>query len=401
MKSTRASLPAAAIATATLILLTPSGSAIASQAATIHETFRLFGTITVNPIPGVPTPIDTLVMIDPHSGDQTLIGAVGSAIGVHQMDADPATGLLFGTDYFSKPGVIYKIDPATGVASIAAILPVRVDGVAFAPDGTLFGVDATNQIAGHVLGTIDLKQQTFRPIMTLQSGVAVRSIDFSPAGLLHAISIEAPSQQQSLIVIDVRNRAVLSRTPLSSLAVADLDYASDGFIYHSNSSFALFRMDPVSGVQSIVGFGDLGGGGGLASIETQERPIHVEIDVKPGTSRNSINPCSGGVVPVAILSSSSFDAATVDRATVTLGGAGVRVKRQNRQAGSLRDIDGDGDLDLVVHVRTVHIGLQYGDAAVMLTGTTVDGAQIEGTDTVHLVGLRRATRGHPRGSCQK
>jgi len=46
--------------------------------------------------------------------------------------------------------------------------------------------------------------------------------------------------------------------------------------------------------------------------------IPVEIDIKPGSFPNSISLGSNGTVPVAILSSSSLDAATIGPSTVAL-----------------------------------------------------------------------------------
>jgi len=53
--------------------------------------------------------------------------------------------------------------------------------------------------------------------------------------------------------------------------------------------------------------------------------IRVAIDIKPGSDPNSINLSSAGVVPVAILSSATFDATQVDPASVTLAGARVKL----------------------------------------------------------------------------
>src|SRR6266571_3983905 len=54
--------------------------------------------------------------------------------------------------------------------------------------------------------------------------------------------------------------------------------------------------------------------------------ITVAIDIKPGTTVNTINLGSGGNVPVAILSSDRFDATAVDARSVRLAGAGVALK---------------------------------------------------------------------------
>lgn len=53
--------------------------------------------------------------------------------------------------------------------------------------------------------------------------------------------------------------------------------------------------------------------------------ITAAIDIKPGTYPNAINLGSNGAIPVAILSSADFDAATVNVATVTLASAPVKI----------------------------------------------------------------------------
>jgi hypothetical protein len=49
--------------------------------------------------------------------------------------------------------------------------------------------------------------------------------------------------------------------------------------------------------------------------------VCVSIDIKPGSYPNSINLCSHGVVPVAILSGDGFDATTIDPTSVMFAGA--------------------------------------------------------------------------------
>jgi hypothetical protein len=50
-----------------------------------------------------------------------------------------------------------------------------------APQFYLFG----NFITGNILGTINVKTQTFSPVMTIERGVTVASIDFASDGLPH------------------------------------------------------------------------------------------------------------------------------------------------------------------------------------------------------------------------
>jgi hypothetical protein len=114
--------------------------------------------------------------------------------------------------------------------------------------------------------------------------------------------------------------------------------------------------------------------------------IPVEVDIKPGPERNTIKLRSKGNVPVAILSTESFDAATVDPTTVTLAGAGLKVKGKGKGEPMyrLKDVNGDGRLDLVVHVRTQALELTGADESAELAGRTYAGVPIFGTDSVRV-----------------
>ena len=122
----------------------------------------------------------------------------------------------------------------------------------------------------------------------------------------------------------------------------------------------------------------------LALSGTAKAAIEVEIDIKPGSYPNSINPNAGGVIPVAILTTDIFDASTVDPQTVELEGAGARSKGKSGRYGSMEDVDGDGDLDLVVQIEN-DIDWDTDATEATLTGETYDGIHIQGTDTVNIV----------------
>ncbi len=120
-----------------------------------------------------------------------------------------------------------------------------------------------------------------------------------------------------------------------------------------------------------------------ASINFVVVDVEVEIDIKPGSDPNSINLGSKGLIPVAILGSESFDAATVNPSTVELAGATVRVKGKSGNAGSLEDVNGDGYLDLVVQVYTIEFA--PGDGTADLFGQTSGGLLIHGSDLIRIV----------------
>lgn len=114
-------------------------------------------------------------------------------------------------------------------------------------------------------------------------------------------------------------------------------------------------------------------------------PVAVPIDIKPGSFPNSINLGSGGNVPVAILSTLTFDATTVDPTSVTLAGGAVRLRRNGTPMASFQDVNGDGLQDLVVHVSTQALQLSQTDTQAGLNGITFGGVLITGTDTIMVV----------------
>ncbi len=111
----------------------------------------------------------------------------------------------------------------------------------------------------------------------------------------------------------------------------------------------------------------------------------MTIDIKPNSSPNTINLGSGGVVPVAILSSATFDATTVDPLTVTLASAPVKLKGNGTPQVQVQDVNGDGRLDLVIHIQTEALQLSANDTLAVLEGETFGGAAIVGTDLVRIV----------------
>lgn len=122
-------------------------------------------------------------------------------------------------------------------------------------------------------------------------------------------------------------------------------------------------------------------------MATPETEIAVSVDIKPVEFPNSINPKSKGVIPIAILTTDTFDAITVDALSVKFGPNGTT---EAHRQGHPEDVDGDGDSDLVLHFKTQATGIQCGDTSASLTGKTTGGQDIEGSDSIQTVGCKQA-----------
>ncbi|MCK4564858.1 MAG: hypothetical protein KAU94_09310 [Verrucomicrobia bacterium] len=93
--------------------------------------------------------------------------------------------------------------------------------------------------------------------------------------------------------------------------------------------------------------------------------IAVEIDIKPGSKSNSINLKSRGLLPVAILTTKTFDAASVNPSSLQFADA----KPERRM---LHDVDADGDVDLLLQFKRQKLNLTADSTKAFLTGQTRD-----------------------------
>ena len=121
-----------------------------------------------------------------------------------------------------------------------------------------------------------------------------------------------------------------------------------------------------------------------APVSAQAMGIY--IDIKPGSDPNALNVKSKGVLPVAILTTDTFDASTVDPETMELCYTDGCV---NPLRWALEDVDGDGDIDMVLKFKTQEIVAQNlstldpGDVATLeLEGEDTDEHPIRGFDNV-------------------
>jgi len=164
------------------------------------------------------------------------------------------------------------------------------------------------------------------------------------------------------------------------------DYIIQVLPEFSASSTATYTLDFLAGDQSLILAKDAlisqipAQGYGVARSSAGEIGsfVPVLVDIKPDGYPNSINIGSKGVVPVAILSGPSFDAEDIVINSAVFAGA-------KPLRGSFKDIDSDGDLDLILHFDAQSLKLAQDSTRATLTGQLTDGRLIKGSDSVRII----------------
>lgn len=126
----------------------------------------------------------------------------------------------------------------------------------------------------------------------------------------------------------------------------------------------------------------IGNRGAFVEFVPNPQPTTVEVDIRPGRYPNKINLSRKKNLWIAILSSETFDATTVDPASVRLGPNGAVINRNPR----IVDTDGDQDYDLKLRFKVSEIGISCGDTELSLSASTFDGSEIVATDSIITTG---------------
>ncbi|MFC3688618.1 pullulanase-type alpha-1,6-glucosidase [Aquipuribacter hungaricus] len=125
---------------------------------------------------------------------------------------------------------------------------------------------------------------------------------------------------------------------------------------------------------------------------TAQEPVSVELQLRAGGKPAVVNPRSRGELSLTVLSKPGFAPVTdLDTGSLRFGATGDEDSVTTCEAGG--DLDRDGVADLVCTVRVQLTGIEHGDTELLLTGTTVGGAPVDGSVAVRTV----PTKGSPRG----
>lgn len=288
-----------------------------------------------------------IATLDPVTGAITGIGPsidppLATPSGVTALDADANRfyfiGLLTGETDFR----IYTVDTATGAALSNPVIPGS--GTAFLlhlawdnGEGTLYALRNPGD-GGRQLATVDPATGTI-------------------TGIGASISPPLPSGSGNGALDEEGNRFFFHAFPNTS--------SFDGNLYTVDTATGAVLTSPVLAGSSTAFF--LGFEWGAPSVP----PVaNVTIDVHP----QKINLKAKGVIPVTVFTTPSFDAATIDVGTVQFGPGNAA---EAHGALHLTDVDGDGDLDAVLHFRTQDAAIPCG-----ATSVTLSGAGFTGSDAI-------------------
>jgi hypothetical protein len=112
--------------------------------------------------------------------------------------------------------------------------------------------------------------------------------------------------------------------------------------------------------------------------------VLVVIDIQP----HSLAPINLGVVPVVILGSDHFHVDEIDVTRLGFGPAHAACIHDLTDDSTLRDhledVNLDGHMDLMTHFLVAYTNITCDDETATLSGSLMDGASFEGTDSVYL-----------------
>jgi hypothetical protein len=115
-----------------------------------------------------------------------------------------------------------------------------------------------------------------------------------------------------------------------------------------------------------------------APVAMAQTPQRVTIDVKPGDAATTLE-IRDGMLPIALLSTAQFDAASTDPSTIRIGPTGTEAEPFRTMP---EDVNRDGRPDLLILVRVQQLNLSCSDKAIRLKAETRAGMSIEGSEAI-------------------
>jgi hypothetical protein len=280
----------------------------------------------------------------------------------------PITYVL-GNGALAQHSVTANAENGSCTVNLAAAL------ASYAPDDGFFGEDTCTYTIGDGDGSSDVAEITV-------------TVNFVEDLIPIAVDDEAETPQGQSVVIDVLNNDTLGNP--ENVVTLETAPAHGSAYVQSDDTIRYFPNSRFFGVDSFqYRLTDTNGDSDVATVSVGVFFVSgvVPIDILPGKEINNINLGAGGRIQVAILSVGEFfDApALIDPFSLKFG------PREANIIGtpSVRDIDHDGDDDLLVKFLIEQSGIVCGQLSAFVTGDTFDSSYIYGFDSVNTFKCRR------------
>lgn len=257
---------------------------------------------------------------------------------------------------------------------------VQNSGLAFAANGELFSSHSIINIVQRWVFNPTTGVATPNGIFSVPGSYSIAGLTFSTAGELFIADPE--TNRVYRVRFDKTGNPVGNGSILVPGGPFGVVFSSAGELFvtsHFAGGISRFVFDG-SGNAIPNGFLATPNLGGVA---IWNRRLTVSIDIKPGSTPNSVNPKSNGKLPVAILTTPTFDATSVDPITVRFGATGTEATPVHY---SLGDVDGDKKIDLILHFNTQDTGIRCGGTMAYLSGKSFSGQAVWGADSINVVG---------------
>lgn len=301
-------------------------------------------------------------------------------------------GVEFGGDLFmpTLANSVSSTDWSRNGASIFSWQTVTYTGTA--PAEVPFGGDFSYSLTGTANASCGFSKevdtggfQFTHSYIKHECGSILVILQITDLELDQVIAVERLDSDDGLIASPTTVQTTIEMVPgrpYEVFAVVQTIARGAGQVIDSSNSFEIGLVDPETGEvtkdipKSLPELQTT-----LIPASDENQPASIQIDVLPDDTDNEIQVGRNGVVPVALITSPTFYAPDVDPDSLQFGPGASLVAGPG---GGPEDVDGDGDLDYVVHFRAQEAGFSCGDTTAYLSGLTIWDDIIIGSDTIEV-----------------